>query len=368
MTTSSFKAGALVRIDRRMYTLMRMISQRRWQLEDCNTREIHERSHEDLQLLYKNRSLHFIKESGQLEAYVSKRILEDIPEEAKIRRAYVHATLDLPCTISVVREAIRIFSKKMKSTDSLPDPVTVIRWRKRYLESGRNIMSLVSKKEKRGNRQPRFQEGVFRIVDDAIESKYLTQQRRTITDTFDHARVMIKDENRLLPPQLQLEIPSRGFVSSRIARIPAYDRYAARHGKTAADMKFRAVLGHRITKAPLERAEIDHTPLDLFVVDDETFVPLGRPYLTSCIDDFSRSILGIHIGFQPPSYQSVARCLKHAFMPKVDLKDEYPSLKNQWHQHGVMRELVVDNGAEFHSGALELACGTLGIEVTVQPL
>jgi hypothetical protein len=57
----------------------------------------------------------------------------------------------------------------------------------------------------------------------------------------------------------------------------------------------------------LERVEIDHTPLDLFVVDDDTGMPLGRPYVTLCIDDFSRCILGMHIGFTSPSYQSVVQ-------------------------------------------------------------
>jgi hypothetical protein len=32
----------------------------------------------------------------------------------------------------------------------------------------------------------------------------------------------------------------------------------------------------------LERVEIDHTKLDLFVVDQKTNLPIGRPWLTAC--------------------------------------------------------------------------------------
>jgi putative transposase len=131
--------------------------------------------------------------------------------------------------------------------------------------------------------------------------------------------------------------------------------------------KFRSVLGHRVTDAPLERAEIDHTPLDLMVVDDDTCLPLGRPYLTACIDDFTRCILGIFVSFEPPSYLTVARCLKDSFLPKLRLGEFYPEVRGAWDAHGVMRELVVDNGAEFHSNSLELACFTLGIEIHYAP-
>jgi len=46
------------------------------------------------------------------------------------------------------------------------------------------------------------------------------------------------------------------------------------------------------------------------VVDDQSGLPLGRPSVTACIDCYTRCILGIYIGFNPPSYQSVAACLK----------------------------------------------------------
>ena len=55
--------------------------------------------------------------------------------------------------------------------------------------------------------------------------------------------------------------------------------------------------------------------------------------------------------------------VKHAFLPKTALKDIYPGVQNEWKAHGVMSELVVDNGMEFHSKALEQACGSLGIEI-----
>ena len=122
-----------------------------------------------------------------------------------------------------------------------------------------------------------------------------------------------------------------------------------------------------IAQAPLQRAEIDHTLLDLMIVDDQTGIPLGRPSITACIDCYSRCILGFYIGFNRPSYRSVMACLKDCFLPKVNFKRDYPGIVNEWSAYGVMRSLVVDGGLEFRSTTLERVCLSLDITLTAAP-
>ncbi|HBG29488.1 MAG TPA: integrase, partial [Gammaproteobacteria bacterium] len=137
----------------------------------------------------------------------------------------------------------------------------------------------------------------------------------------------------------------------------------ARFGQATADNRFRSAMGGMVVRSPLERAEIDHTCLDLIVVDEKSGSPLGRPYITACIDCHTRCILGMWVSFDPPSYESVAQCLRHAILPKTNLRERFPETTNEWIAHGVMRTLVVDNGLEFHSNALEKACLELRIEL-----
>src|SRR5450756_710194 len=89
----------------------------------------------------------------------------------------------------------------------------------------------------------------------------------------------------------------------------------------------------------------------------------------SCVGRFgyTRCILGIYIGFVPPSYQSVAYCLKHAFMAKIAQKSEYPQVEHPWIPCGLCRTLVVDQAVEMHSEALETACAQLGITIEYAP-
>jgi putative transposase len=67
---------------------------------------------------------------------------------------------------------------------------------------------------------------------------------------------------------------------------------------------------------PLERVECDETKLDLMVIDTETRLPLGRPWLTTMIDVCTKMITGFYLSFHPPGYLSVMRCLLHAIRPK----------------------------------------------------
>ncbi|MEM9388489.1 MAG: Mu transposase C-terminal domain-containing protein [Pseudomonadota bacterium] len=191
----------------------------------------------------------------------------------------------------------------------------------------------------------------------------MTLERRTYQDVLDEALDRIKKENALRPRQIHLRPPTARTVRRLIHEIPAFDRVAARYGRTVAMHRFRSVQCFSVANQPLERAEIDHTRLDLIVIDDQTFMPLGRPWLTVCLDARTRCVLGIYLGFEPPSHLSVAACLRHAVLPKTTIRQEYPSIENEWIAHGVMQELVVDNGMEFHSASLENACLTLGIEI-----
>jgi transposase InsO family protein len=67
---------------------------------------------------------------------------------------------------------------------------------------------------------------------------------------------------------------------------------------------------------PLSLVQIDHTLVDVIVVDSITREPIQRPWLTLSIDVCSRCVPGFHLSLEPPSATSVALCLAHAALPK----------------------------------------------------
>lgn len=367
MGASSLRAGQHLRIQGADFTILRKLEGQLWQLESTKTRRIKEYSTTTLMEFYHGRDMIFVGSEREIIANGPGLKINTITKEqwegAKVRRLLVHEVLHLPSTKRRVQPIIERKWSRLGFAGKCPSASSVLRWKRNYVRSNGDLSSLVDQTFRKGNRTARYEDAIFEIVRDAIDEIYLTLERKTRQDVLDEAKYRIRKENELRPKQLSLPFPSHDFVKSRIAEIPAFDRIAARHGRTAATKRFREVLGHHVADYPLERAEIDHTPLDLIVIDDETFLPLGRPWLTVCLDVRTRCVLGIYLGFEPPSYLSVARCLKHAFLPKTDLRERYKSIENDWLPHGVMRELVVDNGQEFHSKSLENACFSLGTEI-----
>lgn len=370
MSTQTFQSNVSVSIGGTNLTLLRMVSDTLWQLEDQSTGRIHEYTIDELETLYVNRELIFLKNpSSQVPAYQTSddRFLKGISPEkldtAKKRRVYAKALDGLPATKKLMVPAIQRVWEQLGSVGTKPHFSTVCRWRRKYLENDKSIHKLIDQDQRRGNRNRRYPQEVIKIVLDAIDLHYMTLERKSIQDTLDQAELAVRRENKLRPTDTQLPLPTRRLLSAEIGRIPAFDKCAARYGREAAIKMFRSVLSHRTTLLPLERAEIDHTRLDIMVIDDETGLPTGRPWLTICIDDFTRCILGVYVSFSSPSYMTVAKCLVDSFMPKTNLRTLFPSVVNSWDAHGVMRELVVDNGSEFHSQSFELACLMLGIEI-----
>ena len=367
MGTANFQRGAVVRIEGVPHRLLQQVSTF-WQLKNLETDLIVQKSYEELQRLYVERKLVFV--NGQKEKS-SGPVLNASPEQrelAKLRLHYVRAVLDRPNTAAAMEPVILDAWRECKQQPkSRPSWISVYRWKKRYLEAGSDIRALVDNSFKKGNREDRFPEEVTEIFKDAIEDEFLSLERGTIQDAYNEAVLRIHDENQLRPAVTALPIPGVRLMRRLIKQIPAFEKYSARYGHDAALRRFRSVVGQRIIEAPLERAEIDHTILDLFVIDERRSLPLGRPYLTACIDVYSCCILGIYIGFVPPSCLSISKCLRHAFLPKVGLQEEFPEINNDWPAHGVMRELVLDNAREFHSLALENTCQSLGIEMHFSP-
>jgi putative transposase len=356
--------NAVVEIDGRQHRLHRKINETCWQLEELKTGLLATKEHNELLRMVAKKQLAF---PGTIPARNCCVRNAGIPEIAKLRRAYVIAVLEVPSSRKQMEQTINDVWKRLKQPTKPPGWVSVYRWKTRFLRSTNDVRALMDDDCSKGNRASRYPSVVTGLCQEAISAKYLKRERNSIQETFEDALLRVMKENELRPKFDKLPMPTRRLVTRLIADIPAFEKHSARFGHDAARKKFRAVNGRRSISAPLERAEIDHTRLDLFVVDDKTSLPVGRPYVTACIDTYTRCILGIYVGFSPPSFQSVAACLKDCFLPKVTLREDYPGIVNEWPAYGVMSQLVVDGGQEFYSTSLEQVCMSLGIEWCAAP-
>ena len=113
-----------------------------------------------------------------------------------------------------------------------------------------------------------------------------------------------------------LPCPSRPAIDRRLKRSPGLKVH--RRGVAApgnADPKISP--GSFVVQRPLDVVQIDHTPMDIVVVDDLYRQPLGKPYLTLATDVATRCILGFVISFVPPGAGTVSLCMTLIVSPKA---------------------------------------------------
>ncbi len=116
------------------------------------------------------------------------------------------------------------------------------------------------------------------------------------------------------------------------------------------------------SRHPLDLVQVDHTPVDLILVDPLDREPVGRPWLTVGIDTYSRCIAGFHVTSEAPSATSVVLCLTHATMDKAPWL-ALRGVEADWPVAGKPRRVGVDNGSEFHSAAFGRGCAQHGIGI-----
>jgi putative transposase len=163
-----------------------------------------------------------------------------------------------------------------------------------------------------------------------------------------------------------LKPPSRTAIQARVSARSLREMVKAREGSAAARQRFVPVRPGLRPRAPLEVVQIDHTKVDIQLVDEQARAVLGRPWLTLLLDVFSRSVLGFYLSLDAPSAAGVAMAIAQGILPKTEwlMRND---LGVAWPMHGLPRSLHLDNGAEFHSRALKRGCQQHGVRIDYRP-
>ncbi len=245
---------------------------------------------------------------------------------------------------------------------------TVYRWLQNFEKSGRDIRSLLPSYDRCGGKNKmRVEKEIEEFIGEGISKVYLNKMRRSIKPVHEYVQKLILDANKFKEEGERLPPVGYNTIRRRIKALGIYDATKQRYGVLEAEKRLGAKGEGLKPIRPLEIAEMDHTKLNIFVVDKTDGFVLGEPWITFLVDKYSRYPLGFHIGFDEHSYLSVMHCLYNSVCPKDYVREKYPQIKNTWTAYGIPETLVVDNGKEFHSVSLEDACRQLNITLQHNP-
>ena len=375
MSLNTLRKGQHIRLGAAKFLILQKLPNCWWQLQNTATGEWCAFAEDDLLDRFAGNDMSFIvgdradSPAGTVAAKITPDLSVYPPPElvtlAGNREQYLKE-IDRRQPISITRTSmeplIRAVAERIKD-DKPPGWLTLWRNYRQWVRAGRDIRAIILRYGDRGKIGARIAPDVRIVSDKVIDELYMTAERKRVPEVHLEIVRRVTDANKFRLPTDQLPVPSRSTIYREIARLSPYEVMVARYGKRRADMEFRVSTPGPVTTRALERVVMDHTPSDLVVVDDASMLPLGRPTITTALDEHTRCPMGFYTGFEPPSCLSVMRCLKHAILPKTYVPREFPSVKNRWECYGVPELVVVDNPPEFHSSHFERACLEIGTDI-----
>ena len=392
----SFNPGNQFALGNKKYQILEILNEGLVTVSDTVTGISHTMATEELYDQYEKGDLFFFKGHENLEEKTLKKLLNPTDGDISVEKRTVYTEDYLkrdPFTYT--EEEIEIVEFKLAFIDGIiekhpkaltekhikpiidsvfedkyaseakkkPSHHTVRKWYEKYVKNGRHSSALLPRDKDKGNRNDRF-EIIREIIDNKIKEIYLTRNQNSVADVHE------KIKKTMILGKIECDIPTYKAIRKRIRKMEdmfPYEVMCAREGKVAANEKFRGAHPTYQEKRALECVEVDSTKLDLFVLYWNG-KPAGRPWLTIVRDRYTQCITGFYLGFEPPSILSLSKALKHSFMRKHSIMEQYPDIKNTYPCFGLPDIIVCDNGKEYWSKAFKLACRDLGIIVNYAPV
>lgn len=174
----------------------------------------------------------------------------------------------------------------------------------RYRAGSGLVTDLVVRRSTGGKGGNRLPEPVEAIIRELIRSRFLTRQKWSVA-------VLHREIARACAAR-GLKSPTRNTVAQRISMLNPVEVGRRREGEDAVRPLQSAGGDVPVAGSILEQVQIDHTVIDVVIVDEHERRSIGRPYLTVAIDVYSRTLVGMVVTLEPPSAVSVGLCLAHA--------------------------------------------------------
>lgn len=276
------------------------------------------------------------------------------PEKEAIARRRLEALRPIIDSPRPAREMYRDAAAKLEISRA-----TVYRLLRRYAESPR-LSALLPTASDGGRGRPRIAEASLAIATSTIREHYLKRRNRSVTDSYGEYEARCK----------RADVSPCHYSTFRrmVLALDEQEVMALREGKRKARTKFSAATKHfPCADRPLSVVQMDHTVLDVFVVDDVDRIAIARPWLTIAIDVYSRMVTGFYLSLDPVGTLSAGLCLYRSMIAKEDWLAEL-GVPGEWPIRGKPTVLHFDNAKEFRGKVIRLACDELTILHQFRPV
>ncbi len=242
---------------------------------------------------------------------------------------------------------------------------TIYRWLKRYRQTN-SALSFLRKRRESSTYSFRCNPELEVFIQSKIVEYYLTPERLPKSVVIRRIQSDIYAKNK---EGCNYKIPHTTSIRRKIDKIPEDEQLIKRGQKKSARQKYRAVPNsYPEVCSPLDVIQIDHTPLDILLVDEVHRKHIGRAYLTIAIDVKTRMIAGYYLTLEPPSQTSVGMCIYNCVASKEEVLSNFEITNSSWPVNGLMKKIHTDNGADFRADHLSKTCAKYRISFEYRPI
>lgn len=236
---------------------------------------------------------------------------------------------------------------------------TYYKWLAAYHDAG-HVAALVPRKRGAAKGQKHLAADQELVISSVVEDMYLKKQRHSPKEVVDEVLLRCKRAN--------ITAPAPSTIRRRLRELSPAMTLRRRGFKDKARDVYEPIRGSFPgADFPLAVVQIDHTPLDVIVLDEVHRKPIGRPWLTLAIDVYSRMIVGLYVTLDKPSATSVAMCISHAMTPKSEYLAAL-GVEGNWPVWGQIGTLHADNAKEFKCKAVTRGCQANHIDMQWRPV
>lgn len=198
-------------------------------------------------------------------------------------------------------------------------------WRRAERRYGFGFLGLVPNLEHRqGNHERKISSTALSIIEQVFYKHWADPKRKRMAAMWGEARLLCHEAG--------VEAMSLKTFRSEIAKRKTHKDIVKRLGVKGAYADEPEFLTLEYTTPrhgtrPFQIGHVDHTPINLVLLDKEQKEVLVTVWLTLMIDAYSRTVLAFYLSLDPPSYRSdmmiIRECVrKHGRLPKFIVVDQ----------------------------------------------
>ncbi|MCC2597463.1 transposase family protein [Pusillimonas sp. MFBS29] len=226
--------------------------------------------------------------------------------------------LDLHPLVHYPGPALELAQHRAQILDMPYDPATTRLSRRTYyrlqsqqastvLNGGHQILALAPRHVDKGNRSQRLSAEQLAAMEHIRQTFYATPRAPNGKAVYRELQTHCSQESIVCPSYPTFLHHLKSHEDDAMRKV--------RYGKRIAyqNRQFYYTLAYDTPRhgvRPFECVHIDHTLLDIELKCRRTGLSLGRPWLSMMVDAFSRRVMALHLGFQPPDRSAVLMALR----------------------------------------------------------